>query len=244
MEHSAMMKKKVLVVDVGGNNIKVGMTGRKTLLKIPSGKKMTAARMAAAVLKAVEDWKYDAVSIGIPGAIKNGKPAHEPHNLSRGWMRFNYRRAFNKPVRIVNDAAMQALGAYQGERMLFLGLGTGLGSALVADGVLVPMELAHLPYRQGRTFEDFLGERGLDRMGRRKWTRHVHNVVELLKNGLQADYVVLGGGQTRKLRTLPPAVRLGDNRCALRGGDRLWEEPNDPRGSSRKARPQRRLLVR
>src|SRR5262245_20402910 len=135
MEHSAM-KKKVLVVDVGGNNIKVGMTGRKTLLKIPSGKQMTAARMAAAVLKAVRDWEYDAVSIGIPGAIKNGKPEHEPHNLSPGWMRFNYRRAFNKPVRIVNDAAMQALGAYQGGRMLFLGLGTGLGSALVADGVL------------------------------------------------------------------------------------------------------------
>jgi predicted NBD/HSP70 family sugar kinase len=178
--------------------------------------------MAAAVLDAVRDWKYDVVSIGFPGAVKNGKPITEPHNLSPGWRRFNYHKAFGKPVKLVNDAAMQALGAYQGGRMLFLGLGTGLGSALVAEGVLMPLELAHLPYREGRTYEDYLGQRGLDRLGRRKWTRHVNDVVALLQHGLQADYVVLGGGQTKKLRALPRGVRLGDNHHAILGGLRLW----------------------
>ncbi len=214
--------RNVLVIDVGGNNVKVSM-GRKALVKIPSGKKMTAARMAAAVLKAINGWKYDAVSIGIPGSVKNGRPAHEPHNLSGGWMRFNYEKAFGKPVKIINDAAMQALGAYEGGRMLFLGLGTGLGSALIADGVLMPLELAHLPYRRGKSYEDYLGQRGLDRMGRRKWTRHVRNVVALLASGLQADYVVLGGGQARKLKKLPPGIRVGTNQHAILGGLKLWD---------------------
>jgi polyphosphate glucokinase len=221
--------KRILVIDVGGRSIKVGMAGRRTLLKIPSGKKMTAARMTRAVLKAVADWKYDAVSIGFPGAVKNGKPANEPHNLSRGWTRYDYRKAFGKPIRIVNDASMQALGAYRGGRMLFLGLGTGLGSALVAEGVLMPLELAHLPYRSGGTYEDYVGERGLMRFGRKRWTRHVRKVVELLKTGLQADYVVLGGGQTKKLTRLPPGVRLGDNRHAILGGLRLWDESRSRR---------------
>jgi len=194
-------------------------------LKIPSGKTMTAARMAAEVRKAIEGWKYDAVSIGYPGAVKHGKPAHEPHNLISGWMRFNYEKAFGAPVKIVNDAAMQALGAYGGGRMLFLGLGTGLGSALVAETVLMPLELAHLPYRRGRTYEDYLGMRGFVRLGRKKWTSHVHAVVALLKAGLQADYVVLGGGQTKKLRALPAGVRVSDNQCAIRGGLRLWDAP-------------------
>lgn len=222
----------VLVIDVGGNNVKVSM-GRKAPLKIPSGKKMTAARMAAAVLKAIDGWKYDVVSIGIPGSVKNGRPSHEPHNLSPGWMRFNYEKAFRKPVRIVNDAAMQALGAYEGGRMLFLGLGTGLGSALVADGVLMPLELAHLPYRRGRTYEDYVGQRGLDRMGRRKWTRHVLNVVALLAAGLQADYVVLGGGQTRKLTRLPRGVRVGTNQHAILGGLKLWDARAHPNSHRR-----------
>jgi polyphosphate glucokinase len=214
---------RILVVDVGGTNIKVGTAERRKSLKIPSGKTMTAARMATAVRKAIDGWKYDAVSIGYPGAVKRGRPAHEPHNLSGGWMRFDYEKAFGAPVRMVNDAAMQALGAYAGGRMLFLGLGTGLGSALVAEGLLVPLELAHLPYRRGRTYEDYVGMRGLVRLGRKKWTRHVHKVVELLKGGLQADYVVLGGGQTRKLKTLPPGVRISNNQCAIRGGRRLWD---------------------
>jgi len=215
--------KRILVVDVGGTNVKVGIAGRRVPLKIPSGKTMTAVRMAAEVRKAIEGWKYDAVSIGYPGSVKHGKPAHEPHNLSGGWMRFNYEKAFGAPVKIINDAAMQALGAYAGGRMLFLGLGTGLGSALVAETVLMPLELAHLPYRRGRTYEDYLGIRGFVRLGRKKWTRHVHEVVDVLKAGLQADYVVLGGGQTKKLKTLPPGVRTSDNLCAIRGGRRLWD---------------------
>ena len=215
--------KRILVIDVGGTNIKVSTSERRESLKIPSGKAMTAGRMAADVRKAIEGWKYDAVSIGYPGAVKGGRPAHEPHNLSGGWVRFDYQKAFGAPVKIVNDAAMQALGAYTGGRMLFLGLGTGLGSALVAEGLLMPLELAHLPYRRGRTYEDYLGVRGFVRLGRKKWTRHVHEVVELLKGGLQADYVVLGGGQTKKLKTLPQGVRISDNLCAIRGGRRLGD---------------------
>jgi predicted NBD/HSP70 family sugar kinase len=217
--------KRILVIDVGGTNIKVGTADSAQSLKIPSGKTMTAARMAAEVLKAIEGWKYDAVSIGYPGAVKRGKPAHEPHNLGGGWMRFDYEKAFGAPVKIVNDAAMQAFGTYAGGCMLFLGLGTGLGSALVTEGLLQPLELAHLPYRRSGTYEDYVGMRGLVRLGRKKWTRHVHKVVELLKNGLQADYVVLGGGQTKKLKMLPRGVRISNNQCAIRGGLRLWEAP-------------------
>jgi predicted NBD/HSP70 family sugar kinase len=213
---------RILVVDIGGSNVKVGHAGRRAPLKIPSGKRMTPARMAAEVRKAVAGWKYDAVSIGYPGSVKRGRPAREPHNLGRGWMRFDYAKAFGVPVKIVNDAAMQALGAYAGGRMLFLGLGTGLGSALVAEGVLMPLELAHLPYRRGCTYEDYVGLRGMVRLGRKKWTRHVHVVVAQLKAGLQADDVVLGGGQTKKLKSLPPGVRVIDPRCAIRGGLRLW----------------------
>jgi predicted NBD/HSP70 family sugar kinase len=218
------MKKRVLVVDVGGNNVKVSMAGRKEPLKIPSGPEMTAARMVADVRKALAGWKYDVVSIGFPGAVKNGRPGHEPRNLGGGWMRFNFRRAFGKPVKILNDAAMQALGSYEGGRMLFLGLGTGLGSALVAEGVLMPMELAHLPYRNGRTYEDYVGERGLLRLGPKKWTRHVRKVVEILRQGLQADHVVLGGGQVKKLKKLPTGVRVGGNEHAILGGLRIWED--------------------
>jgi predicted NBD/HSP70 family sugar kinase len=221
--------KRILVIDVGGTNVKVGTAGRRQPLKIPSGKMMTAAHMAAEVRKATEGWKYDAVSIGYPGAVKGGRPAHEPHNLGGGWTRFDYAHAFGVPTKIVNDAAMQALGAYAGGRMLFLGLGTGLGSALVAEGLLMPLELAHLPYRRGRTYEDYIGVRGLNRLGRKKWTRHVHKVVELLRHALQADYLVLGGGQTKKLKTLPPGVRVSTNQSAIRGGLRLWDASAGPR---------------
>jgi polyphosphate glucokinase len=218
---------KVLVIDVGGTNIKVCVSGRKDPIKVPSGPEMTAAKMATEVRRVVAGWRYQAVSIGYPGPVINGRPAEEPPNLGAGWIRFDYKKAFAKPVRIVNDAAMQALGSYQGGRMLFLGLGTGLGSAFVAKGVLEPLELAHLPYRNNRTYEDYLGLRGLKRMGRKKWQRHVVKVVALLKHGLQADYVVLGGGQTKKLRGLPPGVRLGKNSNALLGGVRLWNESPD-----------------
>jgi polyphosphate glucokinase len=218
--------KRILVIDVGGTNVKVGTARRREPLKIPSGEAMTAARMASEVRKAVADWTYDAVSIGYPGPVRDGKPVREPHNLAGGWVRFNYLKAFGVPVKVVNDAAMQALGAYSGGRMLFLGLGTGLGSALVAEGVLIPLELAHLPYRRGRTYEDYVGVRGLVRLGRRKWTDHVHAVVALLTAGLQADEVVLGGGQTKKLKALPPGVRVSSNESAIRGGLRLWAPPH------------------
>ena len=223
---------KVLVIDVGGTNIKVSMGGPDEPLKIPSGPDMIAARMAEEVKKATAGWQYEAVSIGYPGPVTNGRPAVEPKNLGAGWVRFDYDKAFNKPVRVVNDAAMQALGSYQGGRMLYLGLGTGLGSAFVGDGALEPLELAHLPYRKNRTYEDYLGLRGLKRMGRKKWQRHVERVVELLKQGLQADYVMLGGGQTKELKSLPPGVRLGTNAHAILGGLRLWnkDEPA-PRSS-------------
>jgi len=222
----------VLVIDVGGTNLKVSVGGSGNVIKIPSGPEMTAARMAEEVKKAVAGRSYDVVSIGYPGPVMNGRPASEPHNLGAGWMRFDYDQAFGKPVRVVNDAAMQALGSYQGGRMLYLGLGTGLGSAFVGDGVLEPLELAHLPYRKNRTYEDYLGLRGLQRMGRKKWQQHVEKVVELLKHGLQADYVMLGGGQTKELSSLPPDVRLGTNAHAILGGLRLWnkDEPA-PRSS-------------
>jgi len=214
----------VLVIDVGGTNLKVSVGSPGDVIKIPSGPEMTAARMADEVKKAVAGRDYDVVSIGYPGPVVNGRPASEPHNLGAGWMRFDYAKAFGKPVRVVNDAAMQALGSYQGGRMLYLGLGTGLGSAFVGDGVLEPLELAHLPYRKNRTYEDYLGLRGLQRMGRKKWQRHVERVVELLKHGLQADYVMLGGGQTKELSSLPPDVRLGTNAHAILGGIRLWNK--------------------
>ncbi len=216
---------KVLVIDVGGNNVKVSLSGRKgEPIKVPSGPEMTAPRMAAEVKKVTHGWKYNAVSIGYPGPVVNGRPAEEPANLGPGWRGFDYKKAFGKPVRVVNDAAMQALGSYQGGRMLFLGLGTGLGSALVVKGVLAPMELAHLPYKTGKTYEDFAGARGLKRLGKKKWTEHVHEIVALLKHGLQCDYVVLGGGQTRKLKSLPRGVRVGGNANAVLGGIRIWDE--------------------
>jgi polyphosphate glucokinase len=214
----------VLVIDVGGTNLKVSVGGGDDVIKIASGPEMTAARMAEEVKKAVAGRSYDCVSIGYPGPVVNGRPAREPHNLGAGWVRFDYAKAFGKPVKVVNDAAMQALGSYQGGRMLYLGLGTGLGSAFVGDGALEPLELAHLPYRKNRTYEDYLGLRGLKRMGRKKWQRHVERVVELLKQGLQADYVMLGGGQTKELKSLPPGVRLGTNAHAILGGLRLWNK--------------------
>jgi polyphosphate glucokinase len=214
---------RVLTIDVGGTNLKISVTGRKDPIRVPSGPRMTAARMAAAVKKAVVGLRYDRVSIGYPGPVVHGRPGAEPHNLGSGWIRCDYRKAFGKPVRIVNDAALQALGSYAGGRMLFLGLGTGLGSALVVDGVVEPLELAHLPYRKNRSYEDYVGLRGYKRLGRRKWQTHVEKVVALLKRALQVDYVVLGGGQTKKLKGVPAGVRLGANANAFIGGERLWE---------------------
>jgi polyphosphate glucokinase len=214
----------VLVVDVGGTHIKMLASGQKTPVKIPSGPQMTAQRMAADVRRATAGWNYDAVSIGYPGPVLHNQPLLEPHNLARGWVGFNFQKAFGRPVKMVNDAAMQALGSYEGGRMLFLGLGTGLGTAFIVDGILEPMELAHLPYKKGRTYEDYVGNGGLKRLGKKKWRSAVFQVVEQLKNALEAEYVVLGGGNARLLKELPPGARMGDNANAFTGGFRLWSD--------------------
>lgn len=213
---------KVLVIDVGGTHVKVLATGQQVERKIVSGPTMTAAKMVRDVKRATKDWDYDAVSMGYPGPVVHGHPLREPFNLGGGWMGFDFSKAFGRPVKVINDAAMQALGSYQGGRMLFLGLGTGLGSAMIIDGILEPMELAHLPYKKGKTYEDYVGIRGLERLGKKKWQRHVADVVEQLKSALEADYVVLGGGNSRKITKLPPGARLGDNANAFVGGFRLW----------------------
>jgi polyphosphate glucokinase len=219
---------KILVVDVGGTHIKLTATGRRTTVKIPSGPALTPKQMVADIKKAVAGWKYDAVTIGFPAPVVRNHPRTEPHNLGPGWMRFNFQRAFGCPVRVINDAAMQALGSYQGGRMLFLGLGTGLGAAMVIDGALQPMELAHLPYKNGRTYEQYLGIPGLKRLGKKKWRRCVADVVKKFEAAFQTDYVILGGGNARQFKKPPPGARLGDNNNALRGGFRLWKESKPP----------------
>lgn len=219
--------KNILVIDVGGTHIKVLATGQKVSVKIDSGPKMTAKKMVKEVRNATKDWNYSVVSIGYPGPVVHGHPLSEPHNLGGGWVGCDFRKAFGRPVKILNDAAMQALGIYRGGRMLFLGLGTGLGSAMIVDGILEPMEVAHLPYKKGRTFEDYLGIRGLKRLGKKKWRRYVASITEQLKNALEADYVVLGGGNAKLLKTMPPGSRLGENSSAFTGGFRLWDEPEE-----------------
>ncbi|HKM67329.1 MAG TPA: ROK family protein [Candidatus Acidoferrum sp.] len=215
---------KILVIDVGGTNVKMLATGQKEPRRFPSGPKLTAASMVKQVKEATKDWEYDRISIGYPGPIINSRPLREPHNLGGGWIAFNFAKAFGHPVKVINDASMQALGSYDGGRMLFLGLGTGLGSAMIVDGTLQPMELAHLLYKKGKTYEDYLGIRGLERLGKKKWRRHVAKVVELLKAALDADYVVLGGGNSKKLDTLPAGARLGANENAFIGGFRMWKD--------------------
>ena len=213
---------RVLVIDVGGTNVKLLATGEKEARKYPSGPTMTPAKMVKLVKKAAGDWKYDCISLGYPGPIINGHPLREPHNLGSGWVGFNFEKAFGCPVNILNDAAMQAVGSYKGRRMLFLGLGTGLGSAMIVEGTLQPMELAHLGYKNGKSYEDYLGLRGLERMGKKKWRRYVAKVTKKLKTALDADYVVLGGGNCKLLKELPPGAELGNNGNAFLGGFRMW----------------------
>lgn len=214
----------VLVVDVGGTHIKILAAGMKEPRKIPSGPDMTARRMVGLVKRAAEDWSYDRVTIGFPGPVVKGRSFSDPVNLGRGWKGFDFRKAFGCPVRVINDAAMQALGSYHGGRMLFLGLGTGMGSALIADGVLQPLELGQLPYKNGRSYEDYVGRKGFAKLGKKRWRREVLKVAALLKFGLQAEELVIGGGNAKKLKALPPGARLGSNRNAFAGGLRLWEE--------------------
>ena len=213
----------VLVIDVGGTNVKILATGQTEPRRFPSGPTLTPQQMVAGVKKLAKDWKYDAVSMGYPGMVVRNRPVAEPHNLGHGWMGFDFEAAFKRPVKIVNDAAMQALGSYKGGKMLFLGLGTGLGSTMIVDGVIEPMELAHLPYNKG-TYEDYVGERSLKKRGKKKWRRHVADVVERLTAALEPDDVVLGGGNVKKLKALPKGCRTGANANAFLGGFRLWEE--------------------
>jgi polyphosphate glucokinase len=215
---------KILVIDVGGTHIKMLVTGQRQHLEFDSGKQMTARKMIAGVKKATAEagWTYDVISLGYPGPVVRSHPMAEPHNLGPGWVGLNFRKAFRCPIKIINDAAMQALGSYKSGRMLFLGLGTGLGSAMVLDGLLEPLELAHLPFRKGKTYEDYVGSAGLKKFGKKKWRKHVLEVVEQLRAATLAQYVVLGGGNARLMRKLPKYVRLGDNANAFRGGFRLW----------------------
>src|SRR5215813_625846 len=235
--------KKTLVIDVGGTNVKILATGHTEKRAVASGPTLTAAKMVSDVKQLAQGWPYDRVAIGYPGPVMHHKPVLEPHNLGKGWVGFDYGKAFGKPVRILNDAAMQALGSYRGGRMLFLGLGTGLGSAMVIDGVVEPMELAHLPYKKGRTFEDYVGLRGMKRLGKAKWRKEVAEVVERFRDALWPDYIMLGGGNAKKLKTLPDDCELGDNANAFVGGFRLWEQL-DEAGRPLGAHARRQLATR
>jgi polyphosphate glucokinase len=212
----------VLVIDIGGTHVKILATGQQEPRKFASGPSMTPDGMVAGVKDLARDWKYEAVSIGYPGPVGHGHPIAEPHNLAPGWVGFDFEAAFGVPVKLINDAAMQALGSYRGGKMLFLGLGTGLGSSLVVEGIIEPMELGHLPYRKG-TYEDYVGLRGLERFGKKKWRKLVADVIERLRAALEPDDVVLGGGNVKNLKEMPEGCRTGDNANAFIGGFRLWE---------------------
>lgn len=213
---------KILVIDVGGTHVKVKLCGQSERRELDSGPRMGPTEMVEAVRRLSADWDYEVVSLGYPGVVQRGRPVVEPANLASGWVAFDYAAALRQPVKILNDAALQAIGGYRGGKMLFLGLGTGLGSALIADATILPLELAHLPYRKGRTYEEYLGKQGRKRLGLAKWQKHVFAVVELLHAALEADEVLLGGGRAEELDELPSHARLGSNEHAFAGGALLW----------------------
>ena len=213
---------RILVIDIGGSHIKFRLGARGRIRRFGSGPEMTPEEVVRKVRKLARDLPYQAVSIGYPGLVLHGRIAAEPYNLGQGWMGYDFEKAFGRPVRVINDATMQALGSYQGGRMLFLGLGTGLGATLILEGTVEPLEIGHMPYKRGRTFEDYVGERGRERLGNKKWRKAVAEVIGRLKQVLEADYVVLGGGNAARLKELPEGVRLGDNFNAFKGGLHLW----------------------
>lgn len=214
---------KILVIDVGGTNIKMLATGQNVVRKINSGRRMTAGKMVEGALSEVADWEHEVISIGYPSFAFRGRPVCEPANLGAGWVGFDFEKAFGRPVRLINDGALQALGSYEGGRMLFLGLGTGLGAAVIIDGTLEPLDLAHLTYKKGKSFEDYVGQRGLERAGKKRWRIHVGDITRQLRTAFDVEYVVLGGGNARLLEELPEGARLGENANAFTGGYRLWE---------------------
>ena len=218
---------KILVIDVGGNNCKFLASGQSEPRRFESGPYFTPKRMVKGVLEMTTDWEYDVIAVGFPAPVVGNRPAQEPVNIGKGWVKFDYERAFGKPVKFINDAAMQALGSYEGGRMLFLGLGTGLGTAMILDGALAPMELGHLPYKK-RTFEEYVGDRGRLRLGKKKWQKAVEDTISRLSAALEPEYVILGGGNVRKLERLPKGVREGSNENAFTGGFRLWELSGSP----------------
>ena len=229
---------KVLVIDIGGTNVKVASTDNRVPIKIVSGPDMTALQMTQQVLAATKSWKYDRVSIGYPGPVEHDHPLAEPHNLAPGWIDFKYQKAFGKPILFINDAAMQAFGGYRGGRMLFLGVGTGLGSAMIFDDVIIPLELAHLPYKKGRTYEEYVGRAGLELRGKQRWRKSVLDVIARLQAALVCDYVLLGGGNAKLMKELPNHVIIGANSNAVDGGLRLWESrPTRPDNAKRGRTP-------
>ena len=225
----------ILTVDVGGQNVKVLASNEPEPRKMPSGRSLTASKMVEGVKALTSDWTYEVVSIGYPGQVVHNMPAHEPVNLGRGWVAFDYAAALERPTKIINDAAMQAFGSYEGGRMLFIGLGTGLGTAMILEGVVEPMELGHLPYKKRLSYEDYVGRRGMKRLGKKAWRQEVLTVIDIFRAALQPEYIVLGGGNAKLMNELPPDVRLGANANAFIGGFRLW----DPHISSTPSPPGR-----
>ncbi|RUX25578.1 ROK family protein [Mesorhizobium sp. M7A.F.Ca.US.011.01.1.1] len=217
-------EKIVLTIDIGGSHVKILTSAGGAERRADSGPDLTPRQMIDTVNKLAEGLSYDVVSMGYPGPVNHNRPLADPANLGKGWAGFDFAGAFGKPVKVVNDALMQAIGSYEGGRMLFLGLGTGLGAAMIADNVAQPMELAHLPYKKGRSFEDYVGERGLEKRGKKKWRKYVFDVVDRLRAAMQPDYVVIGGGNVDKLDELPADSRRGDNTRAFEGGFRLWRD--------------------
>jgi polyphosphate glucokinase len=236
-EDCMLIDMKVLVIDIGGTNIKVASSANPVPIKIPSGPTLTSKMMVDQVLLATRTWDYDCVTLGYPGPVNHDAPVVEPHNLAPGWVDFDYGKAFGKPYRFLNDAAMQALGGYKGGRMLFLGTGTGLGSAMIIDGVIIALELAHLPYKNGKTYEEYIGLAGLEHRGKVKWRKSVLDIVERLKAGMVCDYVLLGGGNAKLMKDLPSHVILGANSNAIDGGIKLWEPPYT---EAKKKKPKRK----
>jgi polyphosphate glucokinase len=224
----AKAPQRVLVIDIGGSHVKFRVGLRAKTVKFDSGPDLSGKDMAKRVAALASKSSYDAVSIGYPGIVVRGKIAAEPYNLAPGWVHYDFEKVFGAPVRVINDAAMQAIGSYEGGRMLFLGLGTGLGTTLIFDGIVEPMEMGHMPFRDGRSFEDFVGERGRLRMGTKKWRKVVGEAVDQLSKVMEPDYIVLGGGNAKRLKTLPDKVRLGDNDNAFKGGLRLWQQGSGP----------------